>query len=511
MPPTEALQAPEDLLAKLQEPRKLRFVNGVMVESSSDKTKSSTASARGRHHIEENSLTRPGKSQNTRVAQAAGTSISRSNLLTALSLPKIVREIDGIMTAVDSQTALHPTVSDSVLSKLALPKKFYSSDDFAEVAPITISSREQSPVGLDIDEATSGRLTPLFPHSLPNLVIDDEELDRRKRGLRPNLFSNFETLPGKSTAYLNPHSYISTATSVIFEVERNRDMLIKYQVDCFDTDVEGIHPLLKDYWFLRRLGDWNIAPKAYFLSADVAMPWRITLKTNFRMKLQDRIQCSKSGGKVRMMGVEKIGKSVISLMKRYSEGKVPIDQVVELGVKMIDLLKKLHEAGVVHGDIHAGNICFARGSISDSLRLIDFGRANLVVTENDGVSSEIRVPFTWNHELLSHWNIEGFREARRDDVFKVLLVMSSLLNGNQYFSEIQKLPIVESHAYKAKGDIFSIPGRPSLIQNDEVRELLGHVIALVRSTKLDEAPDYEGIIDSLQLAVSKLVTSIQSV
>jgi hypothetical protein len=182
---------------------------------------------------------------------------------------------------------------------------------------------------------------------------------------------------------------------------------------------------------------------------------------------------------------------------------VPVDQVLNLGVKMMALIRKLHDqGGVAHGDKHAGNICFANDWNEHQLRLINFGRAYLVVSAADAVEPMNREPFSWNDPLLSPWNMKGFTEARRDDVFKVLIVMALLINGNEYVPTLNKQAIETAFEYKTKGDIFTIPARAAVVQNRRVTELLAEILAIVRSTELDQRPNYEAIPSRLNEAVA---------
>jgi serine/threonine protein kinase len=274
-------------------------------------------------------------------------------------------------------------------------------------------------------------------------------------------------------------------------------LITKYQVDCFDTDKEGIHPLLKDYWFLRRIAELQVSPRPFYLSYSSPLPFRQTLKSGFRMSIKERTECFRSGGKVRFMVMEKVGESLHAMSRRYANGKVPLVNVLSLGTKMMKIIRKLHDEGqVVHGDIHAGNICFSR--TGNSLRLIDFGRANLVTSAEDGVPSLEREPFSWHDPLFSHWNIEGYRETRRDDVFKVFLVMAMLLNGKTYLPHLKdRLNDQQSYEFKRNGNIFEIPGSSIEGWTECTASVLSEILAIVRATELDARPDYESILSKL--------------
>ena len=473
-------------------PRTFQTVDGVIVESTSEERKKAISDSHKKKSWR-------GKASSKPALKKEGVS--------GLRMPRRVRLVDDVIFE-DKAGSLHTSVSDSALPKLSLPRSLHSSGDVAELASPSADERvsETNSIleGLDLDEmSSSGRLTPLSPHSLSKMIIDEEERTRLKTGIRPHLGSGFEYASSSSIVPLKNKPYVATKTSVIFEAERTPDLLVKYQVDCFDIDTEGIHPLLKDYWFLRRLGEKKLTPRAYFLSAPASMPIRETFKTTFLMTPRERYSCAKAGGRVRYMLSEKVGKDIHSLMANYAGGKVPVEKVFRLGVKMMDLIRKLHdEGGVVHGDIHTGNICFKSEHNHEELRLIDFGRANLVVSAADGVEPIVMEAFGWNDPLLSPWNMEGFREARRDDVFKVLIAIAFLMNGHEYAATLRLQTMEEAYEYKTRGDIFTIPGRDPVVNSPRVALILAEILQIVRMTQLDQRPDYEAVISRLTEAVA---------
>ncbi len=182
----------------------------------------------------------------------------------------------------------------------------HSSNDVDEIVPVLASEESEiveSPAddGLDLDEGSSGRLTPLSPHSLSQMIIDTEERQQLRSGFRPIVSTNFERLSGSAMVFLQSPAFVATKTSVIFKIERIPDTFVSYQVSCFDIDKGVIQPLLKDYWFLRRLADKQLRTKAYSLSASTSLPRQPTLKTNFRMTPAGRNMCVADGGQVRFM------------------------------------------------------------------------------------------------------------------------------------------------------------------------------------------------------------------
>ena len=86
----------------------------------------------------------------------------------------------------------------------------------------------------------------------------------------------------------------------------------------------------------------------------------------------------------------------------------------------LDILRKIHNRGLIHGDVHSKNFVYTDGPAD--LKLIDFGRAEPFIDPTTGE----HVPFQkkqygvvdWESVFLSPWEIEGIRKTRRDDVFR---------------------------------------------------------------------------------------------
>jgi serine/threonine protein kinase len=99
-----------------------------------------------------------------------------------------------------------------------------------------------------------------------------------------------------------------------------------------------------------------------------------------------------------------------------------------LGLKSVELIERLHSAGVIHNDFHAGNIAFKRldkllsdyDSLVDELILIDFGSSEFIAINHQCKSKDVGVDTLLDARLLSPWQLAGKRAGRRDDVYRVL-------------------------------------------------------------------------------------------
>ena len=90
---------------------------------------------------------------------------------------------------------------------------------------------------------------------------------------------------------LYPTSQIArSASSTIFDLDQLPGLVIKYQLNC--DDLGKIHPLLRDFWFLRRLEGSGIVPRVFFVSPPTKLMYPITKKTLVDMSDAERRICT---------------------------------------------------------------------------------------------------------------------------------------------------------------------------------------------------------------------------
>lgn len=484
---------------------------------------------------------------------------SISNVLGQLHIGKRLTTVDGIITEVERfpphnpmwRAVSDPTLvretskSDSVdisgaLSKLQMPRKIFCVDEsinqskpsLKSLSSMTLSSFDggTSIDGISTPGARSAENTPTSlrhtPRESPVPTLSmalriaarasgQGSYDASEAAPRPNLCdtSISEMSPLGGTLVLGERLH-QTFTSTIFAVDRLRDVVVKFQVGCYDISEDKFHPLLKDFWYLDELSGLRITPHVYYISQQAKMPLVATRKTAFEMSSVDRAAChNEHDGQVRFMLMERVGESLHKHSYGISyDGKVPFDQAIKLGIDMMAMIRTLHdEGGVVHGDLHEGNVCFSNkmGSAKrQHLMLIDFGRAVPVVVEDDEVPSELTDPITTDSWLLTPWDYQGVRMSRRDDVFKVLQIIATLLNGDSYAWKDNDLSRDLARQFKETGNLFVSwkPGsvdlvdslRISLTAKETVKLNLAAILSSVRGLSIDQRPNYEAILTLLE-------------
>ena len=338
----------------------------------------------------------------------------------------------------------------------------------------------------------------------------------------PQLRQPFE-IAGPIFGALMVTKYIASSTvSSVFSAKRSGiNVVIKYQADCEQLTAEPVHPLQSDFMNGRIAAAAGVSPAVHFISPaipisrfcrgssvnSVCSPPRV----NPRAKLQFTVfhqrgratQCM-THGVVRYMIMEKVGSC---LHAEVVNGPLDPVKAIEYGIEVIESLRNLHErAGVIHGDIHAGNVCHRlTPPAGGGLALIDFGFA-LPVAEESGVP--VRGRFNWTHPSLTPWQLEGYNFARRDDIYKTLYMMSYLMWGKEAFNKM-----LEDHSssvelllvWKSEGPLFehgaSGPFSNSLMAGP-ARAALSAVHGVVMELGVNEVGKlailpYQDIIDRL--------------
>jgi hypothetical protein len=349
------------------------------------------------------------------------------------------------------------------------------------------------------------------------LRIQEEWDDRFAPSFAPNLFDGSdERFPteGERGSY---HRFrlrakiASTATAVIYRVDFRDDMVVKYQVGLKDRASFDVHPLFRDALFLGELKDTNFVPRAEYISPPSLMIEEWSEKTDFTMIQGEREDAVIEGATVRFMIMQRIDMDMYQRINRF--GHYSVFKSLELLKDLIKGLSVVHARGIVHGDIHPGNV----GFINNRIVIFDFGTA-FYAEEQKYASLYVREPFSYIHSLFSHWNLEGVRFGYRDDVFKAILVIAFAMNGNGWLKYSQELE-TNGHAmfqFKAESFLFEYPrgdrfearfrGVKSPTVTSQVRMHLAKILEIARApTHPDSLPDYQGIIAEIDKAVTALL------
>ena len=138
-----------------------------------------------------------------------------------------------------------------------------------------------------------------------------------------------------------------------------------------------------------------------------------------------------------------------------------IAEIVRLTLKA---LEKLHNSGIVHADIHPGNVVYNEGM--SAVKLIDYGRAKSFVDSTGSHVASTRVPLdpNLNPVILSPAELRGYSTSRSDDVFRLAEMMIYLIEGPVGIADKQW---VRENGFRVQAFVF--PPLHTLIYRKENR------------------------------------------
>jgi hypothetical protein len=285
-------------------------------------------------------------------------------------------------------------------------------------------------------ESISTTPTPVRRSRIEQLVSEELRKDESKQASLPILERDYELVqegPNRYTEVFLAERMWRGPDVTVFATQSSQTV-VKYQTDSRYIMGEKIHPLVREFVILKHIEPLKISLQAYFLSRPVIWsPLVVSKKTDFDLDPEDRHPNSK----VRYMIMERGEMTLFQYMKLLdlNEDKAfRFRSALKAGVQLLKHLRVLHDAGIVHGDIHLANVVLNHNG---EVKLIDFGLA-FFAEEMDNTPDRINNPMSWNHCYLSHWNIEGFRFGFRDDVFKTIMIVANLMNGYEYFEKLCK-------------------------------------------------------------------------
>ena len=297
-----------------------------------------------------------------------------------------------------------------------------------------------------------------------------------------------------------------TMDSLIMTTRELNHTIVKYQSNCRYGD--DIHPLVRDFLFLQHLENLGVTPRALFLSPPVRVPSEVTRKTDFRLPQQDRAKCAaRSDRHARFMLMENGG---VSLAKLARKSSLPsLKNVVWMLSELIKAIEKIHDSGVIHGDVHWGNVVIQRDNAGlPQVKLIDFGSA-LFIDDTEDMPAISHKAWSFNPCFYSHWNIAGYRFGPRDDVFKAIMASAMWLNGVEYeqFCLALESDVAAMMEFKRDSFLFTVPGLPDRVSSvptpdwrDDyrIRDSLERVLFLARSVNVVwDRPPYAEIVAEL--------------
>jgi serine/threonine protein kinase len=172
-----------------------------------------------------------------------------------------------------------------------------------------------------------------------------------------------------------------------------------------------------------------------------------------------------------------------SLGGTYKMGR---KEIAKIAVETIEILKFLHSLGVVHGDIHKGNMIVS--GVDGKIRLIDLGRARVFVTPESG---HIKPTYTYypsglNMQLAAPFELEQFPASRRDDMFRLAETLYRLFASHIGRDDVA-LTQYQHHRYSGPTNLALIKRYAVVDGYDELVQFHHEMAQL----EFYDRPDYE--------------------
>ena len=334
------------------------------------------------------------------------------------------------------------------------------------------------------------------------------------------------------------------------EAESSQRVAVKYYNDCYERseNIEGSDDwIVNNYRYLRLFNETGIVPRVYYLSGVSDFPHVFDPNAPYigHFALRHYDQCVRLKSQVSYMVQELVGPSIASYLAwlngRMGKHTDFTKTVLVLARKAIDLLDVVYRFGVVHGDIHLGNIAFKHPV--ESFEAIVPEASELVLLDfkfGDFYPSNINKPEEVSDNLKgkaantqSHWELSGFRTGPRDDVYRLLRAVAlALSRGRMSMGENRLVqanmeaagnpPIGSKFCIQTEREIhkyikselsmftYSIPLASSALIGDNIsaadraqvqktlEKIANHVKAAVSP---DEEPDYSGIAEAMDQVI----------
>ena len=351
----------------------------------------------------------------------------------------------------------------------------------------------------------------------------------------------------------------TTGSSTVFNLESHPGYIIKYTTDCLDRGTvsdSSLHPLARDYLFLsllditdddsavredefdqyieamrssRRNNPENIvlkkvAPKPIYISPPVYHTGGSRARSSkVKFGLSRSVNweyCVAVRAEIRYMIMEKVvGMTWNTFQLRSKHGVMHPSQAIGVGSQVVRIIQYMQNMGIFHNDIHASNVVLR--SPDNRVMLIDFGRAKFVDNyPSTGVAKTDEFGTAWASATNSPWEIAGYEQSIRDDLYKVMESMAMSIFGDDLLlrmKEAQKVNLIRLYNWKTRANIFQIfPGQ--LVDNvpdftpayAELSTHLGGLLNLVRRIASNDSVELNEVMNQLLTGFNRLYNFAKS-
>ena len=308
-----------------------------------------------------------------------------------------------------------------------------------------------------------------------------------------------------------------------------RSVVVKHANNCPEVVTRGRKArslLVIEAVFMHVLSPFKLAPDPLFLSRPTVLQSVTGLPARVQSPylLANSMHCLTMNTETRYLIEEKAGVDLFVYFDHLQNttGWLEVaERAVGIAIRIVEMLKSLHRLGMVHGDIHGGNVLFKspysspdQVPLTDSeLVFVDFEYA-LFYPPTMGRPVEDTDRRSMTPVWLSPWQLLRQRLGRRDDVYRVMDWLADTLSlGARYQYLIAQIDRarrygvrdVDLSGFKDASAMFSCMAPNA---SDAVRAVLDHIARshLASYDHPDHRPDYDEIVVQLR-TVSELLSN----
>ena len=347
-----------------------------------------------------------------------------------------------------------------------------------------------------------------YPETRPYLAFDGEII---KFG--PNNDEQVLYLANKWLRSLKTDDSFTGEYQVTARVLNFENYSITYRVNCDDLNSNMIS-FQREYGLSSLGPKLGIGPGAIWLSPAVKLPkWR-SAKLSFTLGKDEYRECANDPrSHVRFMVVDKrVTNAKYILGRDYLDKLTNLERLrlgIEVGIDLLSKLERLHDFGVVYGDVRPWTIQHFTNNGVVELGFAGLYRAFFDGEEGQGITDEFSDPCD-----LTHWNInDDSRVGYRDDVLNVLLLSAWMFTGevDLSFSFDVTRTLEDIARWKGSAFVFDFPEKGYLISDIDrdngalIKQALGLALEVARSVAaVDQKPNHPAIIEHLRSALNLL-------
>lgn len=322
----------------------------------------------------------------------------------------------------------------------------------------------------------------------------ERQLFREIDEMTPNISSGFETVRALGEVQLSRALLPFGLKTASYTIENNPGLILRYMLDCPGV---GENDVITQTFFQEKAAEEGVAYRVIHLSRATKMR-----NTDFEKRFGwHHSYCPSGYGAVRFQVIQRVGRSLAQDKAERIDGTLSMPLAVYMGLETLKLVKRLHAIAIVHGNLIPENISrpWSERDDAQDFMLSDFSRSSLVEQEEERSYATL---YTRSSTYMSPWESMGYLPARRDDIFRIGLITSSLMQAGKWMPTAE----ISKQAWKLYDDIFvSETSNPfeRLSVTDRVRKNRSHscLLAYLRDARALTDPAASIPYESLELSL----------